>query len=129
MRKSGCLIIGLFLLVLPSLAATPSISHGPMLGAVSEHAVRIWLRTTEPADVTCALFEVGTTSRQQTQKDQTKWASNNTCIITFDTLKKETEYQYVIRVGDSECQATFTTLGPSLTQKGVRIVYLALKNE
>jgi hypothetical protein len=33
----------------------PDISHGPMLGAVSEHAARFWVRTTVPADVTCAL--------------------------------------------------------------------------
>ncbi len=123
MRKFDCLVLGLFLFVLASCAATPNISHGPMLGAVSEHAVRIWVRTSEPADVTCALSEAGTRSGQLTQKDQTAWASDNTCIFTFDKLKEETEYQYVIRVGKSERRATFTTLGPSLTQKGVRIVY------
>ena len=102
---------------------TSNISHGPMLGAVSEHAVRIWVRTTVPADVTCALFEVGATAEPLTQKVRTALASDNTCIITFDELKKETEYRYVVRVGESEHQATFTTLGPSLTEKGIRIVY------
>jgi alkaline phosphatase D len=102
---------------------TPKISHGPMLGAVSENTVRIWVRTTEPADVTCALSEVGAKSGELTQTPRTTLASDNTCIITFDKLKKATEYQYVLRVGKSEHQATFTTLGPSLTQKGIRIVY------
>ena len=102
---------------------TPNISHGPMLGDVSEHAVRIWVRTTVPADVSCDLFELGTTSGQLTQKVRTKLASDNTCIIKFDKLKKETEYRYVVRVGKSEHEATFNTLGPTLTQNSIRIVY------
>jgi alkaline phosphatase D len=102
---------------------TSDVSHGPMLGAVSEHAARMWVRTTAPADVTCALFEVGATAEPLTQKVRTALASDNTCIITFDELKKETEYRYVVRVGKAEHRATFTTLGPSLTEKGIRIVY------
>lgn len=105
-------------------ASEPSnISHGTMLGDVSEHAARIWVRTTVPADVTCALFEDGTTSEQLTQTVCTTLASDNTCIIDFDGLRKETDYRYVVRVGTSERQGTFTTLGPSLTQKSIRIVY------
>lgn len=104
-------------------ADTSCISHGPMLGDVSEHAVRIWVRTNVPADVNCELFKLGSKRRKRTQKIRTQLASDNTHIIIFDKLKKETEYQYVVRVGKSEYQAGFTTLGPSLTQKGVRIVY------
>jgi len=102
---------------------TPNISHGPMLGAVSEDTVRIWVRTSVPADVTCALFEDGIASELRTQEVRTTLASDNTCIIEFDGLKDETEYQYVVRAGKSERQGTFTTLGPSLTQRNVRIVY------
>jgi alkaline phosphatase D len=58
-----------------------------------------------------------------TQMAQTKLASDNTCIITFDKLKKETKYQYVVRVGKSEHQGNFTTLGPSLITKSIKIVY------
>lgn len=102
---------------------TPDVSHGPMLGAVSEHTARIWLRTSEPAEVTCVLSEIGNTSEPLTQKVCTTLASDNTCIIKYDKLKKETEYKYVVRVGKSERQGSFKTLGPSLAQKGVRIVY------
>ena len=101
----------------------PDISHGPMLGAVSEHATNIWVRTTMPADVTCTLFEVGATLEPLTQKVHTTLASDNTCVLTFDKLKKETKYEYVARVGKSERQGTFTTMGPSLTSKGIKIVY------
>jgi phosphodiesterase/alkaline phosphatase D-like protein len=119
------LIFGLAILCISRPASandTPSISHGPMLGAVSEDSAKIWVRTDLPADVTCDLFEVGT-AVQLTQNVQTTLASDNTCIITFDELKKETEYQYVVSVGQSEYQASFTTLGPSLTQEGFKIVY------
>ena len=118
-------IILAFLLVSQAVLAdtAPDISHGPMLGAVTEHAARIWVRTTVPADVTCTVSEVGTTSEQLTQKVRTSLATDHTWTITFDKLKKETEYQYVVRVGEAEHQATFTTMGPSLTEKGVRLVY------
>jgi alkaline phosphatase D len=102
---------------------SPSISHGPMLGAVSEHTTNIWIRTSEPADVTCTLSEVDASLKPLTQKVHTTLESDNTCIIKFDKLKKETKYQYVVRVGKSEHQATFSTLGSSLSQKGIKIVY------
>jgi alkaline phosphatase D len=101
----------------------PKISHGPMLGAVSEHTVRIWVRTTVPAGVTCDLFEIGTTSGQRIQKVRTTPQSDNTCIVEFDGLKRETKYQYVVRVGQSEHKGTFATPGPLLTHKSIRIVY------
>ncbi len=102
---------------------TPKISHGPMLGAVSEHTANIWVRTAIPADVTCILSEVDATSGQLTQKVHTTLESDNTCTIRFDKLKKETKYRYVVHVGKSKHQASFTTLGSSLTEKGFRIVY------
>ena len=115
-----------FIILLSTIVTTLSaqnISHGPMLGDVSERTARIWIRTTVPAEVTCDLYKLGSKRGQQTQKIRTTMASDNTCIIKFDKLKKETEYQYVVRVGTSEYQATFTTLGPSLTKKGIRFVY------
>ncbi len=120
------LIFGLVILCISqpvSANDTPSISHGPMLSAVSEHTANIWVRTTVPADVTCTLSEVGATLEPLTHTIHATLESDNTCIIRFDKLKKETEYQYVVRAGKSEHQATFTTMGPSLTQKGIRIVY------
>ena len=110
-------------------ADTSYISHGPTLGDVSEHAVRIWVRTNVPADVSCDLFKLGSKRGQRTQKIRTQLASDNTCIIKFDKLKKETEYKYVVRVGKSEYQASFTTLGPSLTQKRIITVNCILKKQ
>ena len=102
---------------------TPKISHGPMLGAVSEHTASIWVRTTVPANVICALSEVNATAGQLTQEVHTTSESDNACTIRFDKLKQETNYRYVVRVGTSKHEATFATLGPSLTKKGIRLVY------
>ncbi|WDE99312.1 alkaline phosphatase D family protein [Lentisphaera profundi] len=104
-------------------ADSPQISHGPMLGAVSENAAKIWLRTSTPGEVNCTLFEVAKPSEPIVKKVQTNLASDNTCIIPFDQLKKETQYKYVIRTGNSEQQGNFTTLGPSLSDKSIRLVY------
>ena len=101
----------------------PNISHGPMLGAVSEYSAKIWLRTTIPADVTCSLFEAGSTVRRFTKKVQTTLESDNTYTIIFDKLKSDTKYRYVVLVGTSKYQASFTTLGSSLTKKSIRFVY------
>ncbi len=102
---------------------TPNISHGPMLGAVSEHTARIWVRTNVPAKVKCNLYELRSKSKNQAQKVRTEWASDNTCIIKFDKLKMETAYHYAVRVGESEYEGTFNTLGQSLNSQSIRIVY------
>ena len=102
---------------------TPKISHGPMLGAVSEHAASIWVRTTIPADVTCTLREINTTAGKLTKKVHTTSESDNTCIIRFDKLKKGKKYRYTIHVGTSKQQATFTTLHPLLKRKSTKLVF------
>lgn len=121
------LAAGTLLVTMPSWSAfadeAPGVSHGPMLGDVSEDAARIWLRTTMPAELSCSLVNVDLGSELQTQKARTTLASDNTCIITFNKLKSETKYRYHVRVGESEYQASFTTPGASLSQKGIRIVY------
>lgn len=102
---------------------TPMISHGPMLGAVSEHTANIWVRTTMPAEINYTLSEVDTVSGELTQKVHTTSESDNTYTFRFHNLKKETKYRYAVHVGKSKEQATFTTLGSSLREKTIRIVY------
>jgi alkaline phosphatase D len=94
-----------------------------MLGAVSGKSARIWVRTTAPAEVVCALTEVNAKAEQVTQKARTGPESDNTCTITFGKLKKETRYRYEVRVGKSKTAATFMTPGPSLAGKSFRLVY------
>lgn len=99
------------------------ISHGPMLGAVSENSAKVWLRTSAPGDVSCTLFEVAKPSEHIVKKIQSNSAADNTATIKFDKLKQETQYKYVLRVGKSERHGSFKTLGPSLSEKSIRLVY------
>ncbi len=103
--------------------AAPEVSHGPMLGAVSEGSARIWLRTTEPAKVSITVAEAGSTTEHTTKNVHTKEDADNTCIVLFDKLERETDYSYIVRVGETAHEGTFTTLGASLVKKSVRLVY------
>lgn len=94
-----------------------------MLGSVTEKSAKLWLRTTRPAEVTCVLYEVGVESKKITLKVRTQVAADNTCFINFTELKKESKYKYSVRVGEQKFQASFSTLGPSLKQKSIRLIY------
>ncbi len=104
-------------------AETLEISHGPMLGAVSENAAAIWIRTTIPGDVTITLSKITPPSEQLTQRLKTAAKSDNTCIARFDNLKQNTQYRYVALAGESRSEGNLTTLGPSLKNKTIRMVY------
>jgi len=113
----------LFLTTATYAGETLEISHGPMLGAVSENAAAIWIRTSIPGDVVITLSKVIHPSQQQTKKRKTTAEFDNTCIFRFDNLKKNTKYRYVVCVGKSKQQGIFITPSPSLKKKGVRMVY------
>jgi alkaline phosphatase D len=74
------------------------ITHGPVLGRITEGAVTVWIRTQAPAAFEIAVSERppfdgaravrGTTS---TEKDNTGW-------VTVDGLKANTRYFYALRL-------------------------------
>lgn len=94
-----------------------------MLGAVSENAAAIWVRTTIPGDVTITLSKITPPSEQLTQRLKTAAKSDNTCIVRFNNLKQNTQYRYVALTGESKSEGNLTTLGPSLKNKTIRMVY------
>ena len=104
-------------------AAAPRITHGPMLGAVSEHSARLWVRLSEPAEVICILTEAANSAWRRQQSLRPTAKSDYTGCFTFDSLRPDTRYHYVVRVGDSEQSAAFTTPGPALDRRRVRLVY------
>ena len=120
-RISALSIICLLLTL--SCKERPTISHGPMLGAVSESTARIWVRTTLPGKVTCTLTEIDATSTKFIQKDHATPELDNTLTFSFDKLKGETRYGYKIRVGKSAYEGYLTTTGPSLKKRALRMVY------
>lgn len=94
-----------------------------MLGAVSEHSARIWVRSTEPSEIYCVVSEIDNPTEKSEQVLHSSPTSDHAGVITFENLKMDTEYQYVVRVGKEQRQASFRTLGPSLRTNGVRLVY------
>ncbi len=112
----------LFLTTISNADETLKISHGPMLGAVSEHTAAIWVRTTLPGDVNITLTEVAS-SNTFGKTVKTSEQSDNTAIIRFYDLKQNTDYHYTVLSGTSRAEGNITTLGPSLQEKGIRVVY------
>ena len=120
-RISAIIIPCIFFII--SCKETPTISHGPMLGVVSDSTARIWVRTTTPGKVTCTLAESDAISVQITQKDHATPDSDNTLTFSFEKLKSETKYGYSIHVGKSAYVGSFITTGPSLKKRALRMVY------
>ncbi len=106
--------------VSPSQADT-GISHGPMLGAVSETTAALWLRTRAPSKVEITLASAAGSTRKMTL--QTDASTDNTCVARFKGLEPDTQYRYEVRAGAAPFAAAFRTFGPSLRSRTVRLVY------
>ncbi len=75
------------------------VTHGPMLGLVTENSVRVWARTHKAGDFT---VQYGTTEAQldQTSAIVTTTADHDhTGSITLTGLKPGTMYHYQIYIG------------------------------
>ena len=94
-----------------------------MLGAVSETAAAIWFRTTMPGDATVTLSRITPPSQRRSQRITTVATSDNAGIVKFDNLRQNTRYRYAVLAGESRFEGDLTTLGPSLKNRAVRMVY------
>ncbi len=67
------------------------LTHGPMLGHVTAHSVRVWVRTSDPGE-----FHVryGAGEMSQEAGGETVIASDNTGWITLNGLEADTLYHY-----------------------------------
>jgi phosphodiesterase/alkaline phosphatase D-like protein len=99
------------------------ISHGPMLGDVSENSAAIWLRTNVAGNITITLSKTTKPRKQLTKKFKTSADSDNTCIARLTHLEANTHYQYVVFAGQSRFEGKLVTRGPSLKNKSIRMVY------
>ena len=111
------------ILILFSSVGASEISHGPMLGAVSEESAHIWVRTAEAASVVFTVREQDGQMEVANQTLKTEAHSDFTCIAKIEGLKKDTAYSYDVAVGDQRFEASFTTLGPSLKKRPLRLVF------
>ena len=115
-------LLAMMLLTSVRLCAT-DISHGPMLGAVSEHTAHIWVRTISATSVKFIVRERVTQTEVRNQTILTDASSDFTCIAKFEGLKRDTNYLYSVGVGETKFEASFTTLGPSLKKRPIRLVF------
>ena len=73
--------------------------HGPMLGAVSDHGVRIWVRTVDESSITVRVRAAGNNQSPQKAASVRSHASKDyTAIVEVDGLKPATRYSYEVLV-------------------------------
>jgi alkaline phosphatase D len=87
------------------LAAHPvSLIHGPMLGAMTDSSVRIWVRTADEADVTVRVFEhrddASNAEPVATASGRTDKDMDYTGVVGVSGLKPDTEYSYDLLIDD-----------------------------
>ena len=103
-------------------APTAGLSHAPMLGAVSETAAAIWLRTSVPCDVRVVLTASGKEAKSRALR--TASVTDNTAVVRFQGLTPETAYTYTIHPDPAApVRGVFSTFGPSQRQRVVRLGY------
>lgn len=121
----------LLLALLPPLSSAcglrtegPRLSHGPLLGGVTESTAAVWLRTDRPADIEVSLVASGDGSEVARKRTHTSAESDLTFTARFDGLKPDAEYRYRIRLeGRPQLEAAFRTPGPGARDRPLRIVY------
>ena len=75
--------------------------HGPMLGAMTDNSVRIWVRTADERTVTVRVFEKKIAGIPvATASADTSKARDYTTVVPIDALKPDTAYFYEIAIGD-----------------------------
>ena len=76
-----------------------------------------------PGDITFTLTDAASQTKQFIQQLKSTTKSDNTCIARFHKLKPDTRYRYTVSAGSTKCTYKFTTSGPSIEMKIIRIVY------
>jgi alkaline phosphatase D len=94
-----------------------------MLGAVSEKSAAVWVRTNVPGGVSVSLSEIRPFEKEMLKRKETAAKSDNTALFRFHDLKPDTRYRYIAEAGMSGYEGRFTTPGPSLKKRPLRVVY------
>jgi alkaline phosphatase D len=89
----------LFAQLKPVPEKTDIITHGPQLGNISSHTVRVWARTKLPTTFTVLYSTNADLSEGTTSKPvQTTWVTDATGWIELSNLKANTKYYYALVV-------------------------------
>jgi alkaline phosphatase D len=83
----------------PTLKKTDAVTHGPQLGNITSHSIRVWARTKQPASFSVIYSTNADLSGATTSKPvQTTWVSDVTGWIELANLKANTKYYYAVVV-------------------------------
>ena len=96
--------------------ATGGLSHGPLLGAISENSVRVWVRTRTSTDFEVLYSEsLPITPESARVAGKTTAASDNASAVQIDGLAPNTRYYYAIRIDGalSDLRPDFAAPWPS----------------
>jgi PhoD-like phosphatase/Secretion system C-terminal sorting domain/PhoD-like phosphatase, N-terminal domain len=77
------------------------VTHGPMVGGVTDHAVRIYCRTDMPAAITIEISKDTSFTNIQSFNNQTYAGDYNTAITDITGLDAYTNYYYRIKTGSA----------------------------
>jgi alkaline phosphatase D len=73
--------------------------HGPMLGAVTDHSARFWLRTTQESDVNVRIFDhESDTKPSQAAGAKARAETDYTTVVEVSGLKPDTTYFYDLAI-------------------------------
>lgn len=79
--------------------ATAGLSHGPLLGGVTDTSVKVWLRTRTATDFVVLYGEqLPLTEESAKVSGKTSKASDNTAAVVLRGLRPNTRYYYAIRI-------------------------------
>ena len=90
----------------------PSLSHGPMLGHVTAHSVRIWGRTSGPARLAVRFGRCANQLDHLSKPTKTDFHHDLTATVILHDLEPDTKYHYqlVVNDRDSNLVGSFRTL-------------------
>jgi phosphodiesterase/alkaline phosphatase D-like protein len=107
--------------------STPTLTHGPYLGAVTDHTIKIWGRTSDATSFGIRYRPLGTSTWSDPVEVSTDATRDYTGIVKLGTdpmdppdpnnppLSPDTTYEYIATVygqDQRDCPATFKTLPP-----------------
>jgi alkaline phosphatase D len=104
--------------------------HGPMLGAMSESSVRVWVRTAEESEVTVRVFraaDLRDTAPVGTSSAKTVKAMDYTGVVELTGLQPSTRYRYDVLMGNKSLlgvnRPEFETFPEQSSSKKIRVAF------
>jgi alkaline phosphatase D len=111
--------------VLPLLGTRPALTHGPLLGAVTDTSIRIWARANRSARLEVEYRPRGESAWRRSPSRLLTSTSDFTGVVELTGLSPATTYDYRLLLDGSVwpgSQATFATLPPTAVPGRIRFI-------